>query len=404
MNKKVSLGVTISLIAIGCAITFVLTMTISLNMVNSKVIGLSEREEIFRKIKEVDTYVRANAIAEIDENDILDGLIYGYIAGLGDKYASYLPVESFYQVQQSDSGILLGIGVDIVSEESGYIKVSKVYDNSPAKTAGLKVDDVIIEVDGNDVKSIGTDDAISRIRGEDGTRVAIKIRRSGEDLSFNLVRQKIDIPSIATKIIDNIAYIRVITFNAKTADEFILSINNMINVGVKGFVFDLRQNTGGSVEALRKMLERILPPGVIATAEYRNGVVNTLIECVSDDTLDLPMVTLVDGRTASASELFACALRDAGKAKMVGTTTYGKAVMQYTHQLKDSSAITITTAKCYTAKTPFYDGVGLKPDFIIESAAGEELNLELINPDTDIQLSKAMTVLQSYIDAGTSGF
>ncbi len=396
MNKKISLGVAISLVAIGCAITFVLTWTVSLNIYNSKISSSEKYDGVYSKLREIDSTVRINYIGDIAEDALEASIINGYMVGIGDKYASYMEPSSYYELQQSNGGVILGAGFEAIEDGSGYLKITNVYKGSSAELNGVIAGDVITEIDGKSLLSMGQGVALEKLSGEVGTRIALKLLRDGENVSVNLIRQQLEITSVSGEMLDNnIAYISITSFNAKTSEQFASVVTKLLDDGAQAIIFDLRQNSGGLVSALKPMLNRFIPSTIVATAEYADGSRKTLIETDSETNISLPMAVLVDGGTASAAELFACALRDECGAELVGTQTYGKAVMQNTYEFSDGSAVTISTAKIYNSNGECLDGIGLKPDYVAELAAGalpENLTFE-----TDTQLQKAVEVMLTTI-------
>ena len=397
MNKKISLGVAISLVAIGCAITFVLTWTVSLNIYNSK-IGTSEKYEgVYAKLREIDTTVRTNYIGTLSDEQLESSVINGYVVGIGDPYAGYMPASSYYELQQTTGGIVNGAGFEAEEDGSGYLKITSVYKGGSAELNGVEAGDVITEIDGKSLLQMESGTAAERLSGEIGTHVALKLLRDGEEISVNLVRQQIEIESVTGEMMNGtIGYISISAFNAKTPDQFAEVLNKLVTDGATALILDVRQNSGGLVSALKPMLNRFIPAAIVATAEYSDGSRKTLVETDSADNLTLPIVVLVDGGTASAAELFAVALRDECGAILVGTQTYGKAVMQNTYEFSDGSAITISTAKIYPSKSANYDGVGLKPDYVTELPAGAlPANL---TADADAQLQKALEILAPKAD------
>lgn len=398
MNKKISLGVAISLVAIGCAITFVLTWTVSLNIYNSK-IGTSEKYEgVYAKLREIDATVRTNYIGTLSDEQLESSVINGYVVGIGDPYAGYMPASSYYELQQTTGGIVNGAGFEAEEDGSGYLKITSVYKGGSAELNGVEAGDVITEIDGKSLLQMESGTAAERLSGEIGTHIALKLLRDGEEISVNLVRQQLEIESVTGEMMNGtIGYISISAFNAKTPDQFADVLNRLVTDGATALILDVRQNSGGLVSALKPMLNRFIPAAIVATAEYSDGSRKTLVETDSADNLTLPIVVLVDGGTASASELFAVALRDECGAVLVGTQTYGKAVMQNTYEFSDGSAVTISTAKIYPSKSANYDGVGLKPDYVAELPAGAlPANL---TADADAQLQKALEILAPKADA-----
>lgn len=394
MNKRIPLGVAISLIAIGCAITFVLTWTVSLNIYNSKISSADKYEGVYEKLREIDAVVKNNYIdaASIKTESIESGMINGYVSGIGDKYASYLQPNSYYELQQNSGGVVSGAGIVAKADGSGYLVVTNVYKNSSAYLNGVKVGDVITEIDGKNLLSMEEDAALDKISGEIGSKLTMKLLRDGEEISVSLIRQQIDIESVTGEMLDNgVGYIRITTFNEKTAEQFAGALNSLVDKGLKALILDVRGNGGGVISPLKSMLNRLLPACVAAVAEYANGIRKTLIETDSVSNVGVPMAVLVDGGTASAAEIFAVALRDEGKAVLIGTQTYGKAVLQGTYSFPDGSALTISNAKVVPSKSEPYDGVGLKPDYVTALPTGA--TLDSVSRENDSQLQKAIEIM-----------
>ena len=394
MNKRIPLGVAISLIAIGCAITFVLTWTVSLNIYNSKISSADKYEGVYEKLREIDAVVKNNYIdaASIKTESIESGMINGYVSGIGDKYASYLQPNSYYELQQNSGGVVSGAGIVAKADGSGYLVVTNVYKNSSAYLNGVKVGDVITEIDGKNLLSMEEDAALDKISGEIGSKLTMKLLRDGEEISVSLIRQQIDIESVTGEMLDNgVGYIRITTFNEKTAEQFAGALNSLVDKGLKALILDVRGNGGGVIAPLKSMLNRLLPACVAAVAEYANGIRKTLIETDSVSNVGVPMAVLVDGGTASAAEIFAVALRDEGKAVLIGTQTYGKAVLQGTYSFPDGSALTISNAKVVPSKSEPYDGIGLKPDYVTALPTGA--TLDSVSRENDSQLQKAIEIM-----------
>lgn len=397
MNKKISLGIAISLVAIGCAITFVLTWTVSLNIYNSK-LGTSEKYEgVYAKLREIDTTVRQNYIGTVSDDSLENATINGYIAGIGDKYASYIAPSAYYELQQTQSGVILGAGFEAEEDTSGYLRITSVYKGSSAELNGVLAGDIITAIDGKSLLSMQQGQAMERLSGEVGTRLALQLLRDGESISVNLVRQQLEIESVSTRILDNnIGYIQITSFNAKTAEQFANAMTTMNGVGAKALIIDVRQNPGGIVSALKPILNQFVPSAIAATVEYSDGSRKTLIETDSTTSVELPIAVLVDGGTVSAAELFAAVLRDECGALIVGSQTFGKGVMQNTYEFSDGSALTLSVGKIYT-KSGTWNETGIKPDYSVELAGGAIPGN--ISDDADSQLQKAIEVLTPNIPA-----
>ncbi len=391
MNKKISLGITISLVAISAAITFVITMSFSLGLFNSKVSNVKEREEMYTKLGELDSYVRSYFIDEISEDDLITELARGYVTGMGDKYARYYTAEEYSDLTVAQSGYNVGIGCT-VKEDGGYILIDSVMEGSAAEESGLVAGDIIVGVDEIDVLSIGYNAAVAMVAGEENTIVTLTVRRNGEDSLFYCTRRKNEIKSVYSEVIGDVGYVKITDFNSITFSQFQVAVDTVVNAGAKGIVFDLRNTGGGLLSAVNEMIDYLVPEGDIVVTNDKNGL--KTISLTSDEhEIDLPMVVVVNGNTASASELFTAAVRDFKGAKLIGENTFGKGVVQEIFKCADGSAIKFTTATYQTTKSDVFDGVGLKPDFevfLADPTLGIYPNIEL---EADAQLKKAIEVI-----------
>lgn len=395
MNRKIPIGIAISLVAIGCAITFVLTWTVSLNIYNSK-IGTSDKYEgVYAKLREIDTTVRQNYIdvGTLSDDRLEISTINGYIQGTGDKYASYSMPSAYYELKQTNEGVILGAGIKAEEDGSGYLIITNVYKGGSAELNGVLVGDIITAIDGKSLLSMKPGQALERLSGAVGTNVSLQLLRDGESVSVNLMRRQIEIESVSFRVLEsNIGYLKISTFNSKTPEQFTQAINVLKNAKIKALVIDLRQNGGGILSALKPILNQFIPSAIVATAEYADGGRKTLIETDSepDSVMNYPVALLVDGGTVSAAELFAAAMRDEYGAVIVGTQTFGKAVMQNTYEFSDGSALTVSVGKIHT-RTGSWNDVGIKPDYAVELSAGA--NPDNLAADADSQLQKAIELL-----------
>lgn len=397
MNKKIPLGAAICFMGIIAAITFVITMIFSMGWFNSKMSRVKEREQLYAKIAEIDGIVRANYVdeAEIDKEALFDAMSRGYIAGLNDKYAAYFTPEELKKEQQDNEGILVGIGIAAKQDESGYIQVSDVYDGSPAKEAGLQKGDLIVKVDDQDVAVVGYSAAVDMVSGEAGTKVKITYRRDGADKDLELTRKQVEIPSVSYRMIENNGYIKITTFNAATVKQFETAVDSCIEQGAKGLIFDLRNNGGGTLDSVKQMLDKLISTGVTAYQRGQDGEKKVLCEATDAGEVDLPMVTLTNGNTASAAELLSVHRRIMTRQKSVGTTTFGKGIMQDMYTLSDGSAVKITTAYFDPPKSENFHGVGIKPDYPVSLTTEQEQSFDLLDETTDPQLKKAIEVVSA---------
>ena len=368
MNKKISLGLALSLIAIVSAVTFILTSFFSLQSFNKKVVDVNEKSKKYNSLQILDSFVREHYLGDIDESELSDGILKGYIAGLDDPYSKYLSADEYLAEQSEDEGQLIGLGLTLSKDESGYIRIAEIMPDSPVVEADLKVGDIITLIDGVDVLTAGFDESVEAMRGLEGSEIKLTIRRGGVDKDYTFTRRSIEMVTVEGEMInDRIGYISITNFKKNTAQQFVETLERLTSNGAKAIIFDVRDNGGGLVSALSDCVDPLLPEGVIATAEYKDGHSETIVYS-DESSLNIPMVILVNGNTASAAELFAASLRDYGDAVIVGEKTFGKGVMQQTTQLENSKgAVVLTVAKYRTGISECYDGVGLTPDHAIEN-------------------------------------
>lgn len=380
MNKKISLGFAISLIAIASAVTFILTSFFSLQSFNKKF-------EKYDSLQEIDTLVHENFYGDIDENDINNGILKGYISGLNDKYSRYLTADEYSDEKSDNAGEMTGLGIIVKKDDSSYIKVTEIMPDSPASESDIKIDDLIVSVNGNDVLETGFEKSMEIMSEKDNTEVSIIVRRDGVDKTYTLTRRPIEMVTVTGEMLDNyIGYIKISGFKQNTPQQFNDALDEIIQNGAKGIIFDLRENGGGLVDALEDCLDPLLPEGTIATAEYSDGNSKTIVYSDKSE-INIPMVVIVNEHTASAAELFAASLKDFGKADIVGKTTYGKGVMQSTIELSNGGAVVLTIAKYKTTISECYDGIGITPDYIVQN-----------EDDDDNQYNKALEVITQKIE------
>ena len=265
---------------------------------------------------------------------------------------------------------------------TGISKGMKVYGISRGYN-GLLTGDIITAIDGLDVKEAGFSEGMDAMRGTEGSPITLTVRRDGKSDDYTFIRRSIEVKTVKAEMLGSqIGYIKITGFKQNTPDQFISALERLTANGATSLIFDLRDNSGGLVTALQECIDPLLPEGIIATAEYKDGHTETIV--YSDDSeLDLPMVTIVNENTASAAELFAAALRDFGKAPIVGSQTYGKGVLQETNEMDNGGAVILTVAEYKTANSDCYDGIGLTPDYQVEN---EDENV-------DSQYNKAVEIL-----------
>lgn len=388
MNKKISLGLAISLIAIASAVTFILTSFFSLQSFNRTIFGVNEQAKKYNALQAVDSYVRENFYGDIDENSIIDGILKGYISGLDDRYSRYLTADEYIDEKSDNAGEMTGLGLTLEEDESGYIRIVDIMPDSPVSETEIKPDDLIVAVEGTDVSEMGFSKSIESMSGTEGTDITLTVRRDGVDKNYTLTRRPIEIVTVTGEMLNNyIGYIKITGFKQNTSQQFIDILERLTLNGAKGIIFDVRENGGGLLDALEDCLDPLLPEGIIATAEYNDSHTETIV--YSDESeINLPVVVLVNGHTASAAELFAASLKDFGKAELIGSQTYGKGVMQTTTELANGGAVILTIAKYKTAVSECYDGIGITPDYVVENE----------NENIDEQYNKAIEIISGKIN------
>lgn len=387
MNKKISLGLALSLIAVSIAVTFILTSFFSLQSFNTKVMDVNEKGKKYEALQSLDTVVRESYFGDINEQTLEDGILKGYVQGLDDKYSRYLTEEEYLTELNENSGTLVGLGLTITEDESGYIRISEIISSSPAADSGLLKDDLITTIDGIDVKEVGFSEAADAMKGTEGSTVTLTVRRDGKDTEYTFTRRSIVVTTVEAEMLGNlIGYIKINNFKENTPEQFIEALERLTVNGARAIIFDLRGNGGGLVSALEECLDPLLPEGIIATSEYKDGHTETLIYSDSSE-LKIPMAVIVDRQTASAAELFAASLRDFGKAVIVGEQTYGKGVMQDITELEDGGALILTVAEYRTAYSECYDGIGITPDYPVENG----------DDGIDMQYNKAVESVQQML-------
>ncbi len=397
MNRKISLGAAISFMAVIAAITFTITMIITLNMFNDKVFNVKEREELYKKISEVEHLIRQNYVGEIDETRLLNSVSDGFADGIDDPYATYYDAETYNRLVAIEKGKLVGIGAALSRDDSGYLRISEVYEGSPAESAEIQENDLLIAIEGEDVQTVEYADALNKLMGEAGTSVNITVRRDSVDMDISVLLKNFEIPLVTMDVSNGNAYIRIKDFSDSAVEQFRRIISSVAaDETITGIVFDVRGVNSGTLENACEMLDLLLPAGDIASITKNDGT-SEVLKYSDANELNLPMVTLVNGKTQFAAELFAADLRDYNKSKLVGTTTYGQGVVPEAYQLKDGSCLVLSSAYFNSAVSENFNGTGLVPDYEVTFSAEDEKlfsydQLELL---ADEQYIKALEVLDS---------
>ncbi len=350
-----------------------------------------------KKVSEAEGIIRRKFIGEIDEPGQTDAMLRGLAEGLDDAYAQYYTKEEYEDMKKEHAGMTKGIGVQIAQDmESGVLVIVYVIEDSPADRAGVCENDRILSVNGEVMAGRTSAEAADIIQSAEGP-ITLLLQREGEEEPVELEMEKeavIQRDAVsAAMLVDEVGYIRINTFNKLTSEQFAENYAKLQEMGMKSLIIDLRNNLGGLVTACCDTLEQILPEGPIMYEQDRDGR-ETHIDCEGGTPIDIPLVLLVNGYTASASEIFTGAVRDYGLATIVGEQTYGKGVEQNTYLLSDGSALKLTTTAYYTPEHDDLNGVGITPDEIVPLTEEDE---------TDTQLERALEILGVDLEETVAG-
>lgn len=326
-----------------------------------KDIGLIQKMSILTDL--LDKYY----LYDYDKNKTADAIYKAIMQSTGDPYTTYYTAEEYKEISEGTIGIFSGLGVAVQQlTTTGEVKVNSIYDESPAMKGGLKVEDIIIAVDGESCEGKTLSEVVAKMRGENGTSVNLTVLRAGERLELTFIRGEIKEETVIYNVTDdNIGYIRIVEFNEVAVEQYNKALDELFAKKVKGIVFDIRSNPGGLLTSVTKMLDRILPEGTIVYTQDKNG---KRVYQTSDANTDLnvPCAVLVNGKSASASEIFAGAIKDYGVGRIIGTQTFGKGIVQSVIGLTDGSAVKITVEDYFTPKGNNIHKIGITPDQIIE--------------------------------------
>lgn len=347
--------------------------------------------DTLKKLEEIQKLIDENYLYsdKIDSKLVQEAILRGYVNGLNEPYSVYYNAKETEELFEMTSGTFGGIGVGIQQDKtSGLVTFTTIYKNAPGEKAGFRSGDIVYKVDGEDVSGQDLDTIVSKIRGEIGTEVEITVVRDGEEYTAKATRALIENDTVHYEMKeDGIGYIQVTAFEEVTYKQFGEAMNDLNKQGMKGLTIDLRNNGGGNLSTVCQMCDLILPKGNIVSIKDKNGNGQSY---QSDDKtiLNVPTVVLINGFSASASEIFAGAIQDYGVGTVVGTTSYGKGLVQGVFTLSDGTCVKLTTAEYFTANGRNIHGLGIKPDVEIE------YKYDASNPLADNQMDKALEILK----------
>lgn len=350
--------------------------------------------QVKRKTGEIEALINAYYLDEIDAQQIEDTLYTGMVAGLDDPYSVYYTQEQLESMEEATSGEYSGIGATLSQDpDTKEISVVSCFEGTPAEEAGLLPGDVITGWNGNPVSDMELSELVSKIKTDPDEHLTLSIERDSEELEVELTRRAVEVPTVEYEMLeDQIGYIRLLEFDEVTAQQFEAAMSDLESQGMEKLIIDVRNNPGGVLQTVCDMLDQFLPEGLIVYTEDKNG---KRTEYTSDEEHQFtkPLAVLVNGNSASASEIFAGAIQDYGIGTIVGTTTFGKGIVQKIFYLSDGTGLKLTMAKYYTPKGHDIHKKGIQPD--VEVELDEELqNQSSISHEEDNQLKKAISVLQ----------
>ena len=399
MNRKIPLGLTIALMAIAAAITFIISTSYSMSIFNKLVADVQQRAEMYQKLEQIDAYVRQYYDGTIDEDKLIEALANGYISIIEDADARYLTAREYSLYREAQSGTHIGIGV-YTYEDGGYPAVRQVLSNSPASAAGISVGESIVEINGQSALDLGYDAAESLLRSNSGTQLELTVRSSGEDRTVIVSTTQMNIATVESTLYGNVGRLKISGFSEKTFQQFSSAYSSFSSQGIKGLIIDLRNNDSELFDPAINILSAILPSGSNTAIKIdRSGAESVYEKAAGSMTINLPICVIVNSRTSGPAELFAAALKDYLGASVVGAGTSGSADLFESYPLYDGTAIVLPTATLRTDNIEI-SGVGIKPDYEAATAFDDtDEQLALLNENDDPALKRALEIVTSLIPA-----
>ena len=399
MNKKISLGLAISLIFLSVALAVTMTMVFSLNIYNGIIKDVADRSNLYSTVSEIDDLVRKNYFGELNENFLNTMMSDGFVEGVGDRYSYYMTANEYANYLDEDKGNKGGIGIIAVYDsQNNNIYVSEVSAKSPAEVQGIKKGDVITAVDSVKVTSSNYEELIKKLDGEKLTNVQVTFK-SGETEKTVSVARGYSAQSVYYSISNKVGYVKITAFYSTTVDQLEEALDYMSKNSVTAVVLDVRNTSIGLMRNAVECIDLIAPvategTGALATAVDKDG--KTIETFTSDsDSKSFVMSVLVNSNTSGAAELFACDLRDFGIAQLVGTKTAGNGTMQKVFELSDGSAVALTVAKIIPYKSDSFNGTGLEPEHKVELSVEQNSRLPMLQLADDPQYQKAASIVSN---------
>lgn len=382
MNKTVKMILSHTLVAlIACGVTLY-----------AVVLGLNSS---YSKLEQLGDIIEKNFVEEYDKTEIEDAAAHAMVGALGDRWSYYIPADEYGSYQEQMSNSYVGIGVTIQQRSDGEgLDVMKVSQGGPAEEAGILPGDRIVAVDKESILGVELETVRNKIRGKEGTAVDIAVLRGDEQLEFSLIRKSFQTPvAVATLLADHVGLVTIENFDSRCADETIAAIESLRGQGATKLIFDVRNNPGGYKTELVKVLDYLLPEGLVFRCEYSGGKIEE--DWSEESYIDMPIAVLVNGNSYSAAEFFAAALNEYDRATIVGQATTGKGHVQNVYQMYDGSAVGISIGRYWTPKGVNLEGVGITPEIPVEvdEDTFAKIYQGILLPEEDPQIQAAVNAL-----------
>lgn len=406
MSKKRVILLLVAVVLVTNIFTFGITNLMSVTFNNKAYVPLPEYNKLksvydeYSKITSVKNYVKENYLRDIDEEKMMEGQLKGVLSSLEDPYSTYMTKDEFSSLMEETSGSFGGIGVVVTPGEDNLITVVSPIEDTPGERAGIKSGDKIIKVDGEEFLAENMDEAVKVMKGEPDTEVVLTIMRTEKDkeretFDLDITREIIRIETVKSDLIeDNIGYIKITSFDDLTYRDFKAELDGLGEKDIKGLVIDLRNNPGGLLSRTVQIADELLGKGDIVYTQTKDGT--RFYEKSDKDMVDYPLAVIINGGSASASEILAGAVKDRERGTLVGTTTFGKGVVQRLHDLPDGSGIKLTISEYFTPNGINIHGIGIDPDIEVELNEDVEI-IGVENIENDNQLQKAVEQVKSQI-------
>ena len=407
MSKKKKIIGIILLLVVTNVLTFIFSNVLSLTYDNKVILPKDEYNQLsdmykkYSKNLALEDFIKKNYLKNVDEETLINGELKGMFQSLNDPYSTYMTKDEFEDFTEHTKGIYGGIGVIVTPGDDNLITVVSPIEGTPGEKAGIKTGDKIIKVNGEEFNADTMDQAVKVMKGDPGTKVNITIVRkdkegNNNEMDITIVREEIRLQTVNSDIIEgNIGYINITSFDDLTYKDFKKEINGLMDKNIKGIILDLRNNPGGLLDVCVDIADEFLDKGIVVYTQTRDGQKEYLRS--DNDKINLPLVVLVNKGSASASEILAGAIKDRGRGTLVGTTTFGKGIVQRIKQLSDGSGFKLTVSQYFTPKGINIHGVGIKPNVEVELPENVE-TIGVENLKNDTQLQKGLEILKGKIN------